>query len=168
MKNLIIIAFTCFLSFSAFAQNQAIETFYNKYMDMEDITDISLEGWLLNMVATYASETDEKVDLTKKISKLRIMIMDEKNIVQKNDKKSLMSGLRSGQFEELFQIRDGKTKIDFMIREEGETITNFIMLVDEVDSFILLSLEGALSLEDLKKLNIEVEGAEDFKKLPRA
>ncbi len=152
-----------------FSQNQVIEKFYNKYMDKENVSDIHLEGFLLTMAAKFANnDGHNETDILTKITKLRVLLMEDQNMVDLADKKMLQKGLRQEQFEELMQIRDGKAKIDFMVRESEGKITNLLMLVDDKDSFILLSLEGNLSWKDIKNLNIDVEGGEHINKIPRA
>ncbi len=167
MKNLLVILSLTILPLFSFAQNQPIETFYNKYMQFSEVSNINLEGWLLQMVASYTDDSDS-ADLIEKITKLRVMIVDEKGLVAKSDKINLMKGLKKKGFEDLMQVRDGNSKIDFMLRESNKKITNVIMTVDDGDSFILLSLEGNMSWKDLKNLNIEVDGGEHLKNIPRA
>lgn len=166
MKSIFVLFFTAMLTFCQ-AQNESIERFYSKYTKLENVTEINISGNLLNLVATYSDENSEGKVL-EKISKLRILAIDDQHIVETSDKKAMLSGLRKNHFEELMQIRDGKSRIDFMIREKGNKITNILMLVDDEDSFFLLSLEGNITWKDIEKLNIDIDGAEHLKKMPRA
>lgn len=167
MKNIIIAIAMLAIPMSGFCQHESIENFYNKYIEDEKVTDINLNGWVLSLASLIADEeTGEEV--LSKITQLRIMIAEEKNIVTKSDLKKLMKEVRKNSFEDLITVRDGNDRINFMIREKGDKITNVLVIVNGDNEFILLSLEGALNLEDLKKLQFDVEGGDVFTKLPRA
>ena len=133
-------------------------------MDNEKISDISLNGWVLSMASKMSDE--EGTEILEKITKLRIMIADEKDIVAKTDVKKLIKDVQKNSFEDLMTIRDEGTRINFMIREEGENITNVLVIIHGEGDFILLSLEGNLNFDDLKQLDFDVEGGDIFKKLP--
>ena len=166
MKNLIIVIIATFFVNISFAQNRVIEQFYDKYTKLENVTEIDISGGLLNMVASFSDDADTKI--LEKVSKLRILAIDDQSVIDTQDKKALVKGLRSSKFEELMQIRDGKSKIDFMVRESNNKITNILMMVDDEDSFFMLSLEGNISWKDIEKLDINVDGAEHLKKMPKA
>ena len=168
MKNILIAIAMLAIPMSGFCQNESIEQFYNKYIENENVTDINLKGWVLSLASLIADEkTGEEV--LEKITQLRIMVADEKNIVSKSDLKKLMKDVRKNSFEDLMTVRDGNDRINFMVREkEDGTITNVLVIVNGDKEFILLSLEGALDFEDLKKLQFDVEGGDVFTKLPRA
>ncbi len=162
-----LVASLALLSFSilCFGQSPAVKSFYNKYKNMEDVTDIKLQGWVLKLASTFADEGDTE-KLLKKITHLRVMIMDDGNLVKADEYKSLIKSVKKDRFEELMQIKEDGNKIDFFIREKGEAVTDVLIMVNSPDGFVLLSLEGALKFSDLRHLEIDVEGGENFKKIP--
>lgn len=165
MKNLILVLTMLALPFFAASQTECIENFYDKYVDNEKISDLSLNGWILSLASKMSDE--EGTEILEKITKLRIMIAEEKNIVTKPDIKKLMRDVRKNEFEDLMTIRDEGSRVNFMIREEGDNITNVLVIIHGDDDFILLSLEGNLNFDDLKELNFDVEGGDVFKNLPK-
>lgn len=164
MKKILIAIAILAIPFLASSQNKSIENFYNKYVDNESISDISLNGWILSMASKMSEE--DGTEILQKITKLRIMLAEEKDIVSKTDVKKLMRDVRNNDFEDLMTIRDDGTRVNFMIREEGKNITNVLVIIHGDGDFILLSLEGNLNFEDLKQLDFDVEGGDIFKKLP--
>ncbi|MCB0618735.1 MAG: DUF4252 domain-containing protein [Saprospiraceae bacterium] len=148
------------------AQSQSIINFYERYLHHEKATQIDIDGWLLKLAGSFAE--GEEAKLIEKISHLRVLVMEEENIVDPKDYQRLLRGIQNDNFEQLMQIRDGGSKIDCYVRESGDRITDLILTVNGEDEFVLLSLEGAFSLDDLRSLNLEVEGAEHLKKVPRA
>ena len=165
MKKILIAIAILAIPFLASSQQESIEQFYNKYVDNEKISDISLNGWILSMASKMAEEDGSEI--LQKITKLRIMLAEEKDIVSKADVKKLMRDVRNNEFEDLMAIRDDGTRVNFLIREEGKNITNVLVIIHGDGDFILLSLEGNLNFEDLKQLDFDVEGGDIFKKLPK-
>lgn len=148
-----------------FSQTPAIHSFYEKYKNLENVTDIRLQGWVLKLASTFADE-EEAESLLKKITHLRVIVMEEGNLVKADEYNRLIKSVKKDRFEELMKIKEDGSFIDIMIREEGETITDVLVLISGEDSFVLLSLEGALRFKDLRQLEIDVEGGDSFKKIP--
>jgi hypothetical protein len=166
MKNIIFVIAIGLMPVFSMAQNPNVKAFYDKYMDYENVTNVSLQGWVLKMAANFSDdENGEKI--LQKITKLRVMVMEEQNLVSKNDYQSLVKSIEKDRFEKLMQIREGGEKIDFFIQEDGDQISNLLMLINGDDEFILVSLEGNLKFSDLKELNFEIDGGDQFKKIPK-
>ena len=165
MKKIIIAIAILAIPFFASSQHECIEKFYDKYIKDEKVTDISLDGWILSLAAKMSDE--EGTEILEKVTKLRIMVAEEKNIVTKSDIKQLMRDVRKNEFEDLLTVREENTRVNFMIREEGDKITNVLVVVYGDDEFVLLSLEGNLDFDELRELDFDVEGGDIFKKLPK-
>jgi len=150
----------------ASAQDPVIRQFYNKYKHMDQVENIQLGGWVLKLAAQFADENDEVKPFARHISRLRVMTMEEGNLVSKSEYNTLVRKLRNQQFEDLFNARDGGELVQLLIREDGDRITDVLLLVSGADSFTMVSLEGALRFKDLRELNIDIEGGDHFKSLP--
>ncbi|MFK7807245.1 MAG: DUF4252 domain-containing protein [Saprospiraceae bacterium] len=167
MKNTIItILLQVFLFTSLTAQSNSIENFYNQYASEENATNVTIKGWLLDLATNFTTD-DESKEVLSKITKLRVLLMEDGNPVTRSDFKELKKSIRKDNFEELMKIRDEGSYVDFYVREEGEDITNILMLVNDEDEFVLLSLEGLMKWEDLKNINIDTDGAEHFEKIKK-
>jgi len=166
MKNLIIGLLLLAVHGITNAQSKSIENFYNKYTNYDDVMDISLSGFVLKLATNY-SDDEEADKMLRKITQIRVMIMDEGNLVEKSDLKSLIRDVKKDSFDELMQIRDKGNLVDFFIKEKDNKITNVLMLINSSDGFLMLSLEGLLDFSDLNNVNIDIEGVENFKKIPK-
>ena len=163
-KVIIIFALVC-AGLQVKAQDPVIQKFYRTYTELENVEDIQIKGWILKLAGRYVDEKGVASTL-QKISKLRVMTIDDGNTVTNQAYNSLVRQVRNRQFEDLIQFKDRDSAIQVMIREKKNRITDVLMLINGDDSFTLLSLEGALKFSDLKSLNIDVEGGEHFKKIP--
>jgi len=148
------------------AQDPVIRQFYNKYKHMDNVENIQLGGWVLKLAAKFADENEEVKPFARHISRLRVMTMEEGNLVTKKEYNSLVRQLRNSKFEDLFNARDGGELVQLLIREDGDRITDVLLLISGSDSFTMVSLEGALRFKDLRELDIDIEGGDHFKSLP--
>lgn len=167
MKNILILTllFAFLMPVNTYCQTKSINKFYRKYKYKKHARNISLPGWLIRMGAGIAKQhvedEEEKLALAfaKKIRKAKFMLMEEGDKVKPKDIAKLMKGLKKESFDDLLQIRDGKTTINMMIRDEGETIRNLFVLVKEPDELIMLSLKTKFTMKDINQLleTMEVE-----------
>ncbi|MEL6639212.1 MAG: DUF4252 domain-containing protein [Bacteroidota bacterium] len=147
-------------------QSPSLEAFYQRYEKLEAVSQVKLQGWLLEMAAEYSDEAEAE-RLLKELSYVRVMIFPEGQAVEKQAVKDLVKSLKGESFGELMQIRDEGTRVDILTREENESITGLVALINEPnEQFILLSLEGSLRFKDLRRLRINVDGMEHLEKLP--
>lgn len=166
MRNLIIVVLFALLPGIAISQTKYIKSFYDKYKHHENVQDVKLQGWVLKLASSFSDESTA-TRILNNISYLRVLIMDNGNLVGKKDYQKLLQSVRQDQFEELIRVKEKDKNIEFFIREDAEAISDVLILVNSADNFVLLSLEGRLHFSDLNQLNIEVDGAEHFKKLPK-
>lgn len=148
------------------AQSQSIEKFFDKYMEYENVTDITLKGWVLKVASNFTDSKSGKRVL-RKISKVRVLTVDERDLVSGRDIRQLINKVRAQQFEDLMEISDKENKVNFLIRETNNRITDVLLLAKSEDSFVMLSLEGLFNFEDLQDLELDIQGGEHFKKLPK-
>lgn len=167
-KFFTIIALLC-LPIVSFSQSKAIEDFYNKYKNHEDISKVELKGWVLKLVAKFTDEADTTDDFLRKITKLRVLSMDEGNLVSKSEYNTLLKKVHSDRFEDLMHFKDGDGNVKILIREGASAVTDILMVISSEDSFTLLSLEGRLKFSDIQNLSLDldIEGAEHLEKVKK-
>lgn len=165
MFRLVVAIISVCLACQIQAQDPAIQKFYDQYKGLDNVEDIQIKGWVLKLAGSFADEEKAQTVL-QKISRLRVMTMENGNLVTPKAYKDLVRQVRNRQFEDLIQFKDAGESVQVMIREQGNRITDVLLLVNGTDNFTLLSLEGTLTFSDLKSLQIEMEGAEHFKRIP--
>ena len=99
------------------------------------------------------SEKDRAaLDLVKHIRKIKVLVMEEGNSVDPNDLKKMISKTRSKhRFSDLISVRSPETKVNIMIREKKDRIRNMLIVVDDEEEFVLLSLKTSLRIDDLNR-----------------
>lgn len=167
MKYVILFVVLLSTANASLAQTKAINQFYNKYKHLENTEKIKLGGFLLQLAGRFSD--DEATDQwMKKISSLRIMTINNGNPVSSDDYNDLIKSVKKEAFEDLMTVREDGKKIQFLIREKGDSITDLLLLVSGEDEFTLLSLEGLLKFSDLNDMNIDINGEKEFHRLPES
>lgn len=164
MKNILIILIFTFFSTGIFGQ-ESVKNFYNKYQNLDNVTSVKVQGW---MIKTVLSVTDdfEGDDLVKKVTKLRVLVIEDGSLVSKKAFNTLVLEAKAEAFEDLMTIREGTTNVRFMIKENDKKIKNLLVLISDDEEFVLISLECNLKWDDLKNIDFKkVEGGKYFDKL---
>ncbi|MCB0654311.1 MAG: DUF4252 domain-containing protein [Saprospiraceae bacterium] len=165
MKNILIIALAFLFIVPAFGQTKSINKFYNKYKHQENVTDVKVRGWLIKLASSQVDD-EQAENILKKVSQLRVLVVDGFEGVKSNDYNKLIKDVEKDSFEEILRIREGTDNIRAMVKSDGDKISNVLLFVDGEDQFVMLSLEGNLNFSDLNDLHFDVEGGDAFEKIP--
>ncbi|MEM8527302.1 MAG: DUF4252 domain-containing protein [Bacteroidota bacterium] len=160
----VIVALLC--QISSFSQTNTLEKFINRYAEEADASSLSLSDWSLQLTSSFINkETGKKIK--NKVTKLRLLTSEDATLASNQDIRGLISSLKKDNFESLIEVREKGNHVKFMIRENRESVTDVLMLVQGSDGFILLSLEGLFRLKDLENFQIDIEGGEHFRHLSK-
>ena len=168
MKKLFLICFALFISILAVeAQSESINRLVNKVKKSNkncEKTDLSIPGWLIRFGSNFVDEDDlDGVDihfLGKKISHLRIVSIENKENVSTSDVSTFLQDVKKEGFEDLMVVKSDGDDVRFMIREKKDFIRDIVLLVNEKGSngdFVLLSLEGKFTMDDINKVMKDVK-----------
>lgn len=162
MRNCILLFVAAMATSYTFAQSN-LDQFFNQYSDYENVNKVSLEGGLLKLVGNSSKEGE----FLSKLNKLTAIWIEDYNPISKKEVNYLLKSLRKDRYERLITARSGTSNVKFMIQENGRYISSVILLIDDIDNFLLINLSGNLDYEDLSKMDIDINGMEHFKKLPK-
>ena len=163
----ILIIFILSISASVVGNSQnAIQGFIDKYGEAENFNHLTLQGSMLNFAANYSDSKEEQKVLTK-INRINAIWTKDFNPIRKKDITSVLKSLRKDQFEPYIVAQNKGSNVNFLIQENGQQITGVVVLIDNADYFLLVQLDGKLRFEDLSEIDLEIEGMEHFKKLPK-
>jgi hypothetical protein len=141
------------------AQTVSINEFYRKYKhaDAEKVA-VSVPGWIVRMgigIAKSQAEDQEEKDALKvlrKVGKVRVLTFEDSNPIRDKDLDRLMKGVRRERFEDLVMVREHATKVHIMMRERREKIKNLLILVNEEDTFTMVSLKTKVKYDEIEEL----------------
>lgn len=166
MKNLIFLLFFSFLGTSVFAQIDAIEKYFDKYMDDENFSVVYVSPKMFKMVSKVIDEdtNDEVADVIKDLKGLRIL---KTSINSKSFFKEAKSKINTNEYELLMTARDNGQNIEFFTKESGDIINELLLMIGGDEDFVLMSFVGNIDLNKVAKLakTLDIEGADYLKEL---
>ena len=131
---------------------------------------MTLPGFVLGMGANFArkhmDKEDEKalmaLEFTKSIKSIRLLVMEETNLVSQKDYTKLVDGLKKkDKLSDLITVREGNTSVNILARDKKKHISNLVILVNEEDEFVMISFKAKLRYKDLNKFLREVMKDDD-------
>lgn len=160
MKRLLFAAALFVLPLFAGAQD-FVEEMFSKYSGNQNFTSIVISKNLLDFAFTIDKENDLN-RLKGKISDLKILVSEHKTDVNLKFTEEVRSNLNKNEYLSLIEIRDGKTKVNFYVKKNGDQIVHLLLLASEVDQDVLLSLSGEFTMKDLSELGKCAKGGGSF------
>lgn len=156
-KTIILFIFLAGLTTSSFAQDDAIKSFFGKYMEDDRFSRVYISPKMMQMAGGFLknnaggdTEAKELGLLISKVKGIRILSSDEVDGMTLY--REAMATLTRNKYEELMDIQDKGSSLKFMVREEGGLVRELMMVTGESKSFTLLSMLGAFTYEDLNML----------------
>ncbi len=148
-----------FVSLNALA-GEGFDKLYSKYSASDGITSINLTQSMIGLASKFIGENDvDAKNLLESVKGVKLLIAETTNSKLKSDANILIKG---GNYEELMKIKDGDDNISIMVQENGDIIKEIIVMVDSVDEFVFINLNGNIDPQQvgkvLKTLNIKVDG----------
>ncbi len=166
MKNLFLLVAFVFSGSTVFGQLDAIEKYFENYMDDEDFSVVYVSPKMFKMVAKVVDEDTNKeiADVVKDLKGLRILKTSKDSRAFYKEAKSKIN---TKEYEVLLTARDEGQNIEFLTKESGDIIHELLLLVGGADDFVLMSFVGDLDLNKLGKLakSLDIDGAEYLEEL---
>jgi len=159
------------ISFNATAQTDAIDKYFEKYVDDERFTVVYISGKMFQMISKIAPdeleddpEAQAALEVAKDIKGLKILTSEE---VGPELYKEAIGLIDTKEYETLMTVRDGGENVRFLVKDTGDVINELLLLVGGEENFVLLSFVGNIDLNKISKLanQIDVQGAEHLEKI---
>jgi Domain of unknown function (DUF4252) len=148
----------------AYAQDDAIGKFFGKYVEDSRFTLVTVSPRMFRLLAKvdWDSISPDVRETVQKLHSLRILSTET---TPGQFYKEALSKIDLKEYEELITVREKNSNTRFLIKENGATISELVMIsVDEGD-FTLLSFVGDIDLDKLSKLSstMSIKGMENLK-----
>ncbi|MFL1011233.1 DUF4252 domain-containing protein [Flavisericum labens] len=184
MKNriLIIAMALLLLPLTALAQKDIFE----KYSDNNDVTYVNIKPKMFQMIAKIGIDTDDAeakayMDMVKSITSFKTIVTDSKSI--SGDIAKWVKS-RSSSLEELMEVRDDGTNVNFYVKEgkDADHVKELLIFVNGIDKVmddkieingkerkietVVVSLTGDIDLNEISKLTdkMNIPGGQHLEK----
>ena len=159
------------LATTAFSQNDAINRFFNQYMEDERFTVVFVSPKMFNLVSKISTDDEdwEKFrEVVGGLTGLRVLTADSIDTGLSMYKEAL-SKVPAAEYAELLTVRDGKENVRIWIKDSGNIINELLLLVGAPDEFVLLSLTGKIDLDKISELSkgLDINGVQHLEKIKK-
>lgn len=159
------------VSAGAQAQNDAITRFFDKYAADDSFTQVTVSSKMFSLFTNMEADTPEDKELLDAISKLkglRIIAKDNARNARELYREAF-SLIPKADYEELMSVRDDRKDMKFMIRENGDKISELLMVMGGPDEFMVLSVFGEIDLKQISRIGrkMNVSGLEKLESMDK-
>lgn len=152
------------------AQDDAITKYFEKYMEDDAFTVVYLSPKLFQLLGKLEIEEieDEEaeaiLEVVDDLKSLRVLTTDE-NAEQYY--KEAVNTINTKDYEVLLTVRDDEENVQFLVKDEGNTINELLLLVGGTNEFVMVSFVGKIDLDKISRLakKLDVDGVEHLDKL---
>ena len=148
----------------AFAQEDAIGQFFGKYVDDPRFTVVSVSPRMFRLLSKVRWDT-VSADLKQTVASLHSLRVLSTDSTPLHFFKEALTLIDHKQYEELITVRGNKDNVRFLIKENGDKISELLMLAADQDGFTLMSFVGDIDLDKLSRLSadLDIKGMENLK-----
>lgn len=175
MKNwihLIVLAVLTTASASSLsAQGDAIQKYFNQYMNDERFDMVYISPKMFEMVSKIDLESDrvdpEVMEIIKELKGLRILSYEGPEAG--NYYKEAQQKINLNEYDELLVARDGDEHVHIRVKDTGDIVNELLLLVGGSDEFVLLSFTGNIDLKKVGKLGkvLDIKHIEELERIDK-
>lgn len=172
MKRLLLALLLVIASTQLFAQQgSAIDRFFQSYESDQTFTLISVTPKMFSMFTKLDINSLEGQSFMKVIKKIRgLKVLAKENTKEGTKLFREASSQLTKEYEELMTVRDGKTDLRFLVKENAQgNIAELVMLIGSDTEFLAMSLVGDIDLAEISQIagGMNIEGFDKLKKLKK-
>ena len=155
MKKILIILLIAITPAMSIAQSKSIKKFCDKYEDTADAFSLNFSG---NIGGSYFTDNviikgDGAEKLEKYFKNFNLLSVQKKEVADMGRSiRELIRNMRGEDFEEYMDFRSKDDHISIMVQESKGKVWELALLVDEDESFTLLSFKTDISRKEFDKI----------------
>jgi len=165
-KTALFFAVVISFSIASFAQTES-DALFERYSGMDGFTSVHITQYMFQLFADIdtESEMEEFREMAAQIDRIKILTA-ENDSANSSRAKSFYSELKKtiplDKYEELMVVNDGDEQVRMYIIKNGKNISEFLMLVSEPTTAVMISISGDIDLDKLAALSktMNIEGLE--------
>ena len=173
MKKLSILVDMVLISFTTYAQKNALSKHFSQFQRDTSFTKVSVTNKMFSLFTEIETDDESEQEILAAMAKLKgvkaLFTDDNKNVNLLNRYYDALETIENdGAFEELMTVEDRRENIAFMIREDASgTIQELLMIMGGPDNFMVMSVYGEIDLASIGKISkaLKIKGMEQFEKV---
>lgn len=151
-------------SLQAQTTSDAISKYFSRYVEDERFTVIYISPKMFSLFSKLDldmedAESEAIMEVVSDLKSLRILVCEEEGQALYEE---ATKTINTTEYEVLMNIRNkDQENVDFLIKDQGETINELLLLVGAPDNFVLMSFVGNIDLNKVSKLTEAFEDEEE-------
>jgi hypothetical protein len=170
MRRIFILTVVLLLSQVISAQTNPIDEIFEKYSEKEGFTSIYISGKMLGMLGGMEAKSGNTDNLMLRLKSIRILTEDDSlSKTNVNFFTELSKKLDLSVYEELMVVREGQDVTKFLVRQNGDRISELLMISGGTNGNSLISIRGDMDLKEISQLSktIGVEQLEQLEEIDK-
>jgi hypothetical protein len=150
-----------FLSFTAMcltmmlqAQSNPVDEMFNKYSEKQGFTVVSISSKMFSLFANKDPENKDADNVINKLKSIKILSVED-SLMNKNLNfySELSKKLDLSVYEELMVIKEGPDITKFLIKQNGNLISELLVVKGGPGGNSLISIKGELNLKNISDMS---------------
>jgi hypothetical protein len=170
MKKLYLLSTVLCLTILLQAQTNTtnpIDEMFNKYSEKEGFTIVTISGKMFSMLSSMDTENNDPDNIMIRLKSIRVLSVEDSLLNEHiNFYTELSKKLTFSVYEELMVVREGPDITKFLIRPNGERISELLVITGGPGGNSLISIKGDFSLKNISDLSKNT-GIEELKSLDK-
>ena len=168
MKRTLIGGLLVVFTLTAFSQQSAVDKVFEKYSGQEGYTTVYISSFMFNLLNSLEADDPEFNEFKKATSGINsIKILTQDGDGSESFGKELLNMLPRSEYKELMVVKDAEENVQFLAREEGGKITEFLLIVSGGGDDALIAILGDIDLESISSIasGLDMPGLENLEDL---
>jgi hypothetical protein len=154
MKRIIWITLFSIFTIAGFGQ-KAVDSIFSEYSGKDGYVTVNVSGGLLKFAAMLDRHDEDLNAMASCITRIRILAQDEDNGTDPGFYTRIMDQLDRSVYEEMMDITSSGTKAKILVKADGDTFSEFLMVVGGDDN-ALIQIKGKMTTEDIQRLSADM------------
>lgn len=154
MKRTILIFTVLCTSLILQAQSGAVQQMFDKYSERDGFTVVTISSRMFSMLAELDDDEDKADNIINNLNSIQILSVND-SLLNKgiNFYSELTKKLDIKVYEELMAVKEGANQTKFLVRYNGDRISELLVISGGPGGNSLISIKGNLSLKNISQLS---------------
>lgn len=154
MKKILLAFSALCLTLAVNAQSGPVEDMFNKYSEKPGFTVVSISSKMFSMFANKDNENKNADDIISRLKSIKILSVED-SLLNKNLNfyTELSKKLDLSVYEELMVVKEGPDITKFLIKQNGNIISELLVITGGPGGNSLISIKGDLNLKNISDLS---------------
>jgi len=167
----LLIAVTSVYGTVVIAQQDPVNSLFEKYAGKDGFTTVYLTGDLLKLAAKMDTE-DKDMEFLSRITEIKVLAQEgeEGKSSGLNFHSEIWPSLDKSAYKELLIVKEKDQDVKMLARENGDFISEFLIIVSGLNENVLIQIKGNLNMNEMDQLSdsFDFKGFDQLKKLEEA